>query len=313
MMTPVRHSEGISPNSPLRGWVALKEDGDIPEATFKRLTEHPLYDAIARDFMQGSMVLAAHDSRIEDIFKDMGRYGAALWVVYLHFTGGLTLPRLKEICARSGVLSPGRARALLIYLQLLGYVKKLPRTEPGPARYTPSDALLHALKVHARLGLIAMATVDPVFQIVLDRFDEPAVFEIYIAKFGEGAFNSVVAIDSNRPIWPIFLMRNAGMLLLYCLLLADAEAREKDPLAKPKISVASLARRLNVTRSHVLHIFRLAEKDKLLSRTEGGEIVLSDDFRRTAGRALQLQLLGCAFSGAYAYEHISAIGLLSSS
>ncbi len=175
-MTPVEHSKSISPDSPLRDWVALKEDGDIPEATFKRLAEHPLYDAIAREFMQGSMALAASDSRVDDIFKDMGRYGAAIWAVYLHFTGGLTLPRLKEICARSGVLSPGRARALLIYLQLLGYVKKLPKSEPGPARYAPSDALLQALKAHARLGLAAMTAVDPAFQIVLDHFDEPAVF-----------------------------------------------------------------------------------------------------------------------------------------
>ncbi|MEI9989833.1 MAG: hypothetical protein WDM86_07315 [Rhizomicrobium sp.] len=313
-MIPVEHSKGISPDSPLRDWVALEESGDIPEATFKRLAEHPLYDTIVREFMQGSMVLAAADSRIDDIFKDMGRYGAAVWAVYLHFTGGLTLPRLKEICARSGVLSPGRARALLIYLQLLGYVKKMPKTEPGPARYAPSDALLHALKEHARLGLTAMAAVEPVFQVVLDHFDTPAVFQTYIVKFGEGAFKSVVAIDSNRPIWPVFLMRNAGMQLLYCLLLAEADARDrKDPPARPRISIASLARQLNVARSHVLHVLRLAEKDKLLSRTESGEIILSDDFRRTAGRALQLQLLGCAFSGAYAYEYISASGLLPSS
>ncbi len=311
-MTPVERSKGISPDSPLRDWVALREDGDIPDATFRRLAEHPLYDAIVREFMQGSMALAAGDRRVDDIFKDMGRYGAALWAVYLHFTGGLTLPRLKEICARSGVLSPGRARALLIYLQYLGYVKTLPKTEPGPAHYAPSDVLLHALKAHARLGLAAMAAVDPVFQVVLDHFDDPAVFQTYIVKFGEGAFNSVVAIDSNRPIWPVFLMRNAGMQMLYCLLLAEADAREKDPPEKPKISVASLSRQLNVARSHVLHVLRLAEKDKLLSRTGSGEIVLSDDFRRTAGRALQLQLLGCAFSGAYAYEYISAAGLLPS-
>ncbi len=103
------------------------------------------------------------------------------------------------------------------------------------------------------------------------------------------------------------------MLLLYCLLLAEADAQDKDPPAKPKLSVASLARQLNVARAHVLHVLRLAEKDKLLSRTESGEIVVSDDFRRTADRALQLQLLGCAFSGTYAYENISAPGLLPSS
>ncbi len=211
----------------------------------------------------------------------MGRYGAAVWAVYLHFTGGLTLPRLKEICARSGVLSPAAPARFSFICNFWAYVKTLPKTEPGPARYAPSDVLLHALEAHARLGLAAMAAVDPAFQIVLDHFDKPAVFQTYIVKFGEGAFNSVVAIDSNRPIWPVFLMRNAGMQLLYCLLLAEADARDKDPPAKPRISVALAGAPTEGGAFTRAARFAAGGERQTAKPDRSGEIVLSDDFRRT--------------------------------
>lgn len=250
--------------------------------------------------------LAARDHSIDGIFKDMGRYGAALWATYLHLTGGLTLPRLKEICARSKMLSPGRARALLIYLQLLGYVKALPKSKPGLSYYAPSATLIAALKAQSRIGLEALAVIDPQFQTVIQHLDQPGVFNSLIVKFGEGTINTSVAIDQSAPFWQIFLMRNAGMQILHCLLLADGNERS-DTASREKsavVSIAGLAQRLNVARSHVMHVLSLAEKEKLLWRQKDGSILLSDTLRSAADQALTLQLAGYARCAAFAYEHI---------
>lgn len=302
-MRAISYSKDISHTSPLRSWAVLV-DGDIPRETFARLQSHPRYREITRKFMTDTLELAARDRSIDGIFKDMGRYGAALWATYLHLTGGLTLPRLKEICARSKMLSPGRARALLIYLQLLGYVKALPKTARGPTQYAPSVALVAALKAQSRIGLEVLAAVDPHFQTVIDHLDEPDVFNGLIVKFGEGAINAAVAVDQNAPFWQIFLMRNAGMQMLHCLILADENPDAKTPEKKNIVSIAGMAQRLKVARSHVLRVLRLAEKEKLLRRFKDGTIQLSEELRFQADQTLSLQIIGYALCGAFAYEYI---------
>jgi hypothetical protein len=286
-------------NSRLQSWATLV-DGDIPHATFTRLQSHPSYRAAARKFMSGSLTLAAQDKRVDGIFKDIGRYAASIWAIYLHFTGGLTLPRLKEVCARSKVLSPGRARALLIYLQLLGYVKVLPKSEAGPKQYTPSALLIGTMKAQSRIGLEALAMIDPAFQIVVDNLDTPEVFSAFMVEFGEGALNASVAVDQDSPFWNIFLMRNAGAQILQSLLVADADSGGR-PTA---VSVAAMARQLNVARSHVTRVLQLAEKAKLLERGPDGTVILLDELRRDADEAFALRLVGYAICGAHAAQFI---------
>ncbi|HEY7979081.1 MAG TPA: hypothetical protein VID67_12885 [Rhizomicrobium sp.] len=306
-------TEGLSPissadisfSSPLKRWTVLV-NGDIPQSTFDRLRNHPRYREISRRFMSETLALAATDRRVDSIFKDMGRYGAAVWSLYLHFTGGLTLPRLKEICARSKLLSPGRARALLIYLQLIGYVKAAPKTAGGITRYIPNPALVAALKAQALFGLKALAVVDPNFEPVVDHIDEPEVFRTLMVKFGEGAINTSVAVDQSSPFMTIFTMRNAGMQLLHLMLLADVEPDQKPPAQRIKLSIAAAAKQLNVARSHIARILNLAEKAKLLTRLEDGSMELSEELRRDADLVLCLQIVGYAICAAHAYEQIPA-------
>ena len=250
--------------------------------------------------MSGSLVLAAQDKRVDGIFKDIGRYGAAIWAIYLHFTGGLTLPRLKEVCARSKVLSPGRARALLIYLQLLGYVKVLPRSASGLKQYVPSTPLMGAFKAQTRIGLEALAMIDPNFQIIVDNLDEPEVFRAFMTEFGEGAVNASVAVDQSAPFWNIFLARNAGAQILQLMLIADMDHGEK-PFP---VSVAAMARQLNVARSHVTRVLQMAEKANLLERKPDGTVLLFDELRRDADAAFTLRMAGYAICAAHALEFI---------
>src|ERR1700744_3813316 len=90
----------------LESWVA---DARVPDSLRARMIAHPAYPAAARALAANMMAAGDADKALDGIFKDAGRYLAAVLAIYLHVSGGLTLPRLKEICPATGFLSPGRA------------------------------------------------------------------------------------------------------------------------------------------------------------------------------------------------------------
>src|ERR1700761_6464728 len=85
--------------------------GSTSRAPFDAVIGHPRFEAAARKLSRSMLDLAARDAALDGIVKDVGRFTATGLAIYLDATGGLTLARLKEICARGTVISPGRARA----------------------------------------------------------------------------------------------------------------------------------------------------------------------------------------------------------
>ena len=85
-----------------------------------KVAGHPGFAQAVRTLGGNMLSIAASDRALDGVFKDAGRYVVAMFAVYLDVTGGVTLPALKEICARSGYLSPGRARATAVEAQTTG-------------------------------------------------------------------------------------------------------------------------------------------------------------------------------------------------
>src|SRR3569832_1069561 len=120
------------------------------ERTALFLNEPHLEDAMRR-LSRNMLALAAGDRAIDGIVKDAGRFFAAGMAMTLHATGGLTLPRLKQFCIDSGLISPGRARALLLYLRFLRYVEPVPGIKRGGA-YVPTASMRDAWGAITRAG-----------------------------------------------------------------------------------------------------------------------------------------------------------------
>src|SRR5689334_19381779 len=98
----------------------------IPDTTCADMAAHPRFAVAVRALATEFLLLGDRDKALDGMFKDAGRYVAAMCAAYLDASGGITLPRLKELCIRSGYMSSGRARALLLYLVYLRYVELLP-------------------------------------------------------------------------------------------------------------------------------------------------------------------------------------------
>jgi hypothetical protein len=204
------------------------DPGDqIPFEYYRAMIAHPRFAEAARAIG----VSAAETGRRADpilryICKDAGRYVAGLAAVWLDLSGGLTLPRLKEMCGRSGVLSPGRARSFLQYLQHVGYVEMVrPGRAATPAVYAPSASFRTAWVEQLRGPMAAAALIAPQAADLLDRLDDPDICATFLRLQGGCLFDSTTAAGFEGPMVDCFYSPLAGVQILSVLIAGGEDGR----------------------------------------------------------------------------------------
>ncbi len=271
--------------------------GAIPDETYRQMIDHPRFAEAVRALAQNMRSIAADDHALDGVFKDAGRYVAATLAIHLHVSGGLTLPRLKQLCAISGYLSEGRARAMLQYLRYLGFVELV---TPGgtrgiPARYAPTPTLIDAWLGHLAAALDAARIIDPAVGQVLARLDQPEIANLFLRVNGEGLLASAHLARREAPFLNVFMHRYAGTQIVWILILADEEIF---PPRKPvPLSMAANAKQFRVSRIHIKRLLSDAEREGLLRYETGGGIVLEES-ARTAIRYIYAHQLICLLSAA---------------
>lgn len=274
-------------SAPLSAWAA---PGATAEDRYSRLRASPRYAAAARAFARAMLEQAAADHALDSILKDAGRNVAAKCLAYLHVTGGLTLPRLKALCVETGLVSPGRARALLIYLQYLGYVTAAPRKEAkAPTRYDPTARFLATWHRHMRATLESAAVVEPAVSKVLAGFDEQAVFECYVRCISEGYLEGLKNVDTEDPFFRIFMHRYAGTQIVHGLIFAGQDDfPPRDPIAFHRVE---MARRFSVSRLHVRRMMDGAQREGLIRFADDGALVFTPSGRAAVDHIYATQLI----------------------
>lgn len=287
----------------LRRW---DHTGQVPDDAIARVTGDPRFAAAARA-LSVNMLERARDRKLDGLLKDIGRYVATTIALYLHVTGGLSLPRLKELCAQSGLLSPGRARAMLLYLQFLGYVRIVPeRTKAQPARYLPTQGLIEAWRTHLVAGLRAAALIEPAAQWIADHLDDPRAFDAMTRSSAEGLLRATDLADRNDVLASAIMARHAGTQLIH-LLLISAEPDDAFPPAKPiRISMTGAAQRLQVSRPQIPRLLHAGRDAGLLSLLPDGSVLLSPQMREQLKLYFALRLIGFIVCGAKTAIAVSA-------
>jgi hypothetical protein len=262
----------------LRSWRA--QGPAALEAASARLARHPGLQDAARALAANMLAAGDKDKALKGIFKDAGRYIVAMLAIYLHLTGGLSLPRLKEFCTTSGLVSPGRARSILLYLRYLGYVELFPVRGPGKAaRYMPTAHFLASWTTHLKAGLGAIAHIEPAAAILRDRLDSPAVFDAFALQQANGLREtSSGGYDMDTAFFRVFLHRHAGSQIIF-LLLATNETFP--PLGATPFSLAAVSRRFGVSRIHIRRLLDAGAAEGLL-RTDGEGSVIFEEAGRAA-------------------------------
>ncbi len=274
----------------LLGWSA---DNRIPDESYARLQSHPGYRQAVTTLANRMLAAAAKDKALDGIAKDAGRYVATVWALYLNVTGGLTLPRLKDICATSGLLSPGRARAVLLYLRYLGYVTPLANSDRRePVRYAPTPALTDAWRHIVNENLEAARIIEPAVERVLDRLEDPATLGAYMRHIGEGFLVAAKAGLADQAFLRVFLHRHGGMQIVYWIVAAGDPDDEFPPRRPVPLSIAAIARQLRVSRVHVKRILNEAAREGYATFDEAGCITLTENARAQFRYLISTLLIG---------------------
>jgi len=252
----------------LAGRLACWAPSENPEANYGRIMGHPEFSSAMRALYRGKVAAVAENRFLIGLFRDAGHYLATLWALSLDAEGNLTLPRLKSVCSASRLLSPGRSRDLLIYLQHVGYVVcTSPDRGATPARYATTPRFLADWNRHLCDGLKAAALIEPQLEALIAAMaanDEVA--RLFARYHGDTILRALcAAAPADVPLPHQIFHERAGGGMIFNLLMSETGADWKAPASH---SINEMAAQVGVSRMHVKRMFRDAEHENILKREE---------------------------------------------
>ena len=212
-------------------------------------------DAMRRSVLGAVAYYDAAPTLHRDV-KDVSRFLLGVLALYLDASGGLTHRRLRELSGKSGILSAGTATAVLLRLQMIGYVTRAEVANGHSRPYKPTPAMEAAFRGRMRIEFEALTHLTDETSEMLARFDEPAVFSMLMAMMGD---QSMMAAGSPNPDIAAFnalAVRSAGLLILFDVMAKADRGGAFPPVGEVELSVAAIARHYHVSRSHVLSVLR---------------------------------------------------------
>lgn len=276
------------------------EAGDyIPETVIAAFRAHPRFGEAMRQSCAGAVELYATDPLMFRALRDQAKFVCGIWALLLHYTpGGLTLTRLRDLCTEAGMCSPGTAYAMLIQLKLIGYVEMIGSSGDGRVRtYLPTARMLSAFRKRLGQEVEAVALIDGSVAPALAHWDDDAVFGAFMVTLGQGIVASakVHRVREGGSL-TLFSSRAGGMAIVYNLMMTG-DPDDAFPPAKVRFSLAELARRCRLSRTHILRTIRSAEATGFLTRgAREGESELSPAMREDISLFYAIFFLGLAAS-----------------
>ncbi len=237
-------------------------DPETVPAAWIEVARHPGFTLAARRLATNMLQLCEEDKHLSAVFKDAGRYVAAMSAAYLHGAGGLTLPLLKQICSGTGFLSPGRARAILEFLLHIDYLRPAPAMAGG-GHYLPTERFLLAWRRHLQAAIDAAALIEPSLGPLSGKLADPDMFMAFLAVQAARLHTMTHEIDPLPALTRAFLHPHAGSQILWVMTLAgDGEALPAT--GDVRLSLSDLSSRFGVTHLHVRRLLRQAQQEGLL-------------------------------------------------
>jgi DNA-binding MarR family transcriptional regulator len=255
-------------NRGLAYWSAAVMVGQVAEGDERYLAmlAHPRFSDACRLLVTRSL----ERNRTIPIFaraaKDISRFFLSYLALYLDARDGLTLSSIRDLCVEMELASPGRAAAILLRMRMIGYVRlDNAQTDRRVRRYLPTDELKAAIREFIRGELEALALIEPEATHAAERLMEQDFFNAYMRRLGEGLVD-MVKTHSGQNSTTLFSVRNGGMNVLFDIVHSAEPGDVYPPRGRLKMSVRDLAKKFEVSPSHVRKLLRDAEKEGLLKR-----------------------------------------------
>lgn len=197
---------------------------------------------------------------------------------------GLTASRVKETCVAIGLCSAGRAGAMLSLLHAAGYVTPVASAEDARVRrLIPTQKLIDMVRERIIGHFESVGPLVPEAVAALPLMHRDDFIYVMVRSLSDFFFAGFRLLQ-YAPDLGLFAERSAGMVILFDLLRAGEPGDGFPPQGPVAFSIADLARRYGVSRTHVLRLSREAEESGLLSRVgaRGEAVQLSPGLARAA-------------------------------
>ena len=251
----------------------MRPGGDLSAETAAALCAHPNFAQAMRAVLAENVRLYRGNRILNYVGYDRGRLVVAMLALYLHVsrrpddpTSGLTAQSLKSLCVEQDVCSPGRARAMLSLMRLFGYVAAAPERDRRYKLLVPTDLLMNSVRQRWSAMFAAVALVLPegaTAGAALAGDD----FLGAVVRRGMDQYRTGVRLLHFAPELKLFAERNAGLMILFSLVIAAGPDDAMPPTRPVRVSISELARRFLVSRVHVGRLLRDAEAEGLIERS----------------------------------------------
>jgi hypothetical protein len=243
------------------------------QAEVATLAAHPSMPLALRVLATNVLDLYRRRPILNLVMNDRGRMAVSHIALFLHYTAdpadpgsGLTTNRFKQVCAQAGLGSPGRAVAILALMRFAGLLVPAAASQRGQrGRLVPTEAFVALQRDRMRQAFTALAHVRPEGGIGLAQLADDDFLASLMRAIGAGVMTNARPM-LFAPRMEYFFERNAGMMILLSLLLSGDPEDTVPPMGPLAVSVAALARRFAVSRTHVTRVLAGAEAAGLLQR-----------------------------------------------
>ncbi|HEX2593979.1 MAG TPA: hypothetical protein VHL34_20935 [Rhizomicrobium sp.] len=276
-------------------WIVPKFDY-VPDIAIDEVRSHPRFGDALRHVFTQSLEHAARDKAHARVFHDVERFVLGIFALYLDVTGGITHRRLREIGSEGGMMSSGRATAILMYMRAIGYVTPAAKGAKGQVRrYEATPALYETYRDRIRFEFEAAAMIDPTVASVALNLDDPKTFRQVCSHLGE---TLRYATRGGRPEFALIdrvVSRRGGMMLIFSLLLSLDDGGAFPRGGELPLNVQAMSDRLGVSRAQTLGILKELESIGHYTRGRGTDTV-SPAFAETFARYYAAILVGVLHS-----------------
>jgi hypothetical protein len=251
-------------------------DGRVPSAEALRAIEaHPHLPAALRMMASGGVAIYRGNRIVNILINDRARFLIGVFAIHLHHVArpadprsGATLGRIKALCVEQKVCSGGRAEAMLVLMRMFGYLASAPSGEDRRLhRLVPTDELIAWHRARLALTLEAITDLMPEAAQARAALHAPGFVERLMSHFARVHLPGFYYVD-HVPEMKLFFERNAGVPILFSIMLTCEAGDSFPPRGPVAASLANLARQFGVSRSHVRRMLTQAIDSDLMERDE---------------------------------------------
>ena len=279
----------------------------FPYNRLEAFLARPGLDEAMRASVRGAVAYYDAAPTLHRDVKDLSRFMLGILALYLDASGGLTHRRLRELSGKSGILSAGTATAVLLRLQLIGYVTRADAANGHSRPYKPTPAMEAAFRERMRIEFEALSHLTDETARMLARFDEPEVFAMLMRMMGDQSMQAAGSPNPDIEAFNKLAVRSAGLLILFDLMHQADRGGAFPPVGEVTLSVAAIARHYDVSRSQVLSVLRDIEQAGWIEKRPGdGVWLLTPALRADIRIFYGITYLGLIRATEMAFERLEA-------